>query len=76
MSVMVQIRNVPEEIHRRLKARAALDGMSISEFLLREIERTLERPSREELLARLRSRTSVEPKEPIAAAVAAERQGR
>ncbi|HEY8019766.1 MAG TPA: hypothetical protein VIH93_01610 [Thermoanaerobaculia bacterium] len=76
MSVMVQIRNVPEETHRRLKARAALDGMSISEFLLREIERSLERPTREELLARLRSRKSVEPKEPIAAAVAAERQGR
>jgi plasmid stability protein len=73
---MVQIRNVPEETHRRLKARAALDGMSISEFLLREIERSLERPTREELLARLRSRKSVEPKEPIAAAVAAERQGR
>jgi len=76
MSVMVQIRNVPDETHRRLKARAALDGMSISEFLLREIERSLERPTREELLARLRSRTSVEPQESIAAAVAAERQGR
>jgi hypothetical protein len=50
--------------------------MSISEYLLRELERTLERPTREELLARLRSRQSIEPGEPIATAVRAERQGR
>jgi hypothetical protein len=50
--------------------------MSISEFLLREIKRSLERPSSEELLARLRSRERVEPREPIAAAVAAEREDR
>jgi len=76
MSVMVQIRNVPDGVHRKLKARAALEGMSISEYLLREIERSLERPTREELLARLRSRERVEPAEPIVAAVAAEREGR
>ena len=76
MATMIQIRNVPDELHRKLKARAALAGMSISEFLLREIERSLERPTREELLSRLRSRERVEPREPIAAAVAAEREGR
>ncbi len=53
MSSMIQIRNVPREIHRRLKARAALAGMSMSEFVLREIERGLARPTREELLRRL-----------------------
>ena len=73
---MVQIRNVPDELHRRLKARAALAGMSISEYLLRELERSLERPTREELLARLQSRKPVEPRESVAAAVQAERQGR
>ena len=76
MATMVQIRNVPDELHRKLKARAALAGMSISEYLLREIERSLERPTREELLARLRSRERVEPREPIATAVSAEREGR
>jgi plasmid stability protein len=76
MSVMVQIRNVPDELHRKLKARAALAGMSISEYLLREIERSLERPTREELLERLRGRQRVEPAEPIARAIAAEREGR
>ena len=76
MSVMVQIRNVPDELHRRLKARAALAGMSISEYLLREMERSLERPTREELLDRLRSRQRVEPAESVVEAVRAEREGR
>jgi hypothetical protein len=76
MSVRVEIRNVPDELHRKLKARAALSGMSISEYLLREIERSLERPTRDELLQRLQSRTRVEPRESIAEAVAAEREGR
>ncbi|MEO6195728.1 MAG: hypothetical protein ABIS20_22125 [Thermoanaerobaculia bacterium] len=76
MSVMVQIRNVPDELHRRLKARAALAGMSISEYLLRDLERSLERPTREELLQRLQSLEPVEPREPVALAVAAEREGR
>jgi len=76
MSVMVQIRNVPDEIHRKLKARAALAGMSISEYLLQDIERSLERPTRDKLLERLTHRSRVEPAEPVAAAVAAEREGR
>ncbi len=76
MSVMVQIRNVPDELHRKLKSRAALSGMSISEYLLREIERSLERPTREELLKRLQSRDPVELRESVAEAVAAEREGR
>ena len=76
MATMVQIRNVPDELHRKLKSRAALAGMSISEYLLRELERTLERPTREELLERLRSREPFEPRESIAALVAAEREGR
>ena len=76
MSVMVQIRNVPDALHRRLKARAALAGMSISEYLLREMERSLERPTREELLERLRSRQRVEPAESVVEAVRAEREGR
>jgi len=73
---MVQVRNVPDEVHRKLKSRAALAGMSLSDYLLREIERSLERPTREELLTRLRSRTRVEPSEPIASIVAAERRSR
>ncbi len=50
MKTMLQIRNVPSSTHRRLKARAALEGVSMSHFLLREIERALQRPSRNEVL--------------------------
>lgn len=53
MSKMIQVRNVPDRIHRKLKSRAALAGMSLSDYLLRELKRTLERPTREELVARL-----------------------
>ena len=50
---MLQIRNVPDDLHRRLKARAAHLGMSMSDYVLREIERLLDRPTREELYARI-----------------------
>lgn len=58
MPVIVQIRNVPNELHRRLKTRAALAGMSLSEYLLLEIRRIAERPTVEELRARLRNRSA------------------
>jgi len=76
MAVMVQVRNVPDDLHRRLKARAALAGMSISEFMLREIERSLARPAPEELLQLLRSHGRVDLPESVAEAVVAEREGR
>lgn len=52
---MVQIRNVPTELHRRLKARAAIEGMSMSEFVMRELRKALDRPTRHEILDRLRA---------------------
>ncbi len=57
MSVMIQIRNVPDLMHRRLKARAALAGMSLSDYLLSEIREVAERPTLEEMRARLASRS-------------------
>ena len=48
-----QIRNVPDEVHRRLKSRAALTGMSVSDYVLREIEVVLSRPTRDEVFARI-----------------------
>ena len=53
---MVQIRNVPSDFHRRLKARAAIEGMSMSDYILRELGKALERPTRHEVLERLRAR--------------------
>jgi plasmid stability protein len=59
MGVMIQIRNVPEDLHRRLKSRAALAGMSLSDYLLREIGQIAERPTMEEFRARLKERPPV-----------------
>lgn len=73
MGTMVQIRNVPEALHRQLKSRAALAGMSLSDYLLSEIRQIAERPTIDELRARLRSRTVTTPSVPPAEAVRAER---
>jgi plasmid stability protein len=51
---MVQIRDVPDDVHNTLKARAAREGISLSDFIKRELERTAERPSMQEWLERTR----------------------
>jgi plasmid stability protein len=56
MNAMIQIRNVPEALHRELKSRAALAGMSLSDYLLNEIRQVAERPTLDQLRARLHSR--------------------
>ena len=76
MSAMIQIRNVPDVLHRRLKARAALAGMSLSDYLLNEIREVAERPSLEELRSRLQSRSRLRPSLAAAEAVRAERDHR
>jgi len=70
---MIQIRNVPETLHRRLKARAALAGMSLSDYLLAEIRQVAERPTIDELRVRLRGRPEITPAVPPAEAVRIER---
>ena len=50
MSKMIQVRDVPEQVHSTLKARAAREGMSLSDYLKRELERTVERPTMREWL--------------------------
>jgi antitoxin FitA len=52
MSKMIQVRDVPEEVHSTLKARAAREGMSLSDFIKKELERTVERPTMREWLER------------------------
>ena len=73
---MVQIRNVPLELHRRLKARAAMEGMSMSDYTLREVAKALERPMRAEVLARLRTRQVRKLKRSAAEVIRAERDAR
>ena len=55
----IQVRNVSEETSRALKAKAALEGRSLSDFLLRELDRIATRPSRAELLERIAGRAVI-----------------
>jgi hypothetical protein len=56
MSKMIQLRHVPDHLHRTLKARAALAGMSLSDYLLAEIKEAAERPTLAEVCARMHQR--------------------
>lgn len=71
MGTLIQIRDVREEVHRTLKARAAREGVSLSEYLRSELERVAASPTPDELLARLRSRKPVRPTETTARALRA-----
>jgi plasmid stability protein len=59
MPKMIQLRNVPDALHRSLKARAAMAGMSLSDYLLAEIREIAEKPTLAELRDRLRTRRPV-----------------
>ena len=73
MSKMVQIRNVPDALHRKLKVRAAVAGQTLSDFLLAELERLAARPTRDEMLARVHSRKRVVLRTPAASVIRDER---
>jgi len=73
---MIQIRHVPEALHRELKSRAALAGMSLSDYLLQELRELAERPTLDQLRARLESRPGVVLTVAPADAVRAEREAR
>ena len=74
MSKMIQLRHVPDELHRKLKARAAMEGLSLSDYLLQEVKTLAERPTLNDLRRRLADRDSVTPRIPPAKAVRAERE--
>jgi len=73
MSKMIQIRNVPDDLHRTLKARAAMEGMSLSEYLLSEMRRLAAQPTLREFLERLHAREPVRLRESAASVI---RKGR
>ncbi len=76
MSKMIQLRNVPDSLHQQLKSRAALAGMSLSDYLIWEARKIIERPSSQEILNRLARRTRISPKLSPADAVRKERDAR
>lgn len=73
---MIQLRDVPDALHRKLKARAAMAGMSLSDYLLAEIREIAEQPTLTELQQRMQRRQPVNLPEPATAAVRAERDAR
>jgi len=76
MSRMIQIRNVPEALHRALKARAAMAGMSLSDYLLAEIREIAARPTLGELRQRVERRQPVSLPVSASAVLRAERDSR
>ena len=76
MTKMIQLRNVPDRLHRSLKARAALAGMSLSDYLLAEIREIAERPTLAELRERLHKRKPVSAELDTALLVREEREAR
>lgn len=60
MPVLIQIRDVPDEVHRTLKARAAASGLSLSEYLRQMLARNASRPTPAELFDRIRARGAVD----------------
>ncbi len=75
-SKMIQVRNVPAEVHRTLKVRAAQEGISLSDYILREIKKAAGRPTLDEIIAAIKADGSVTPSESATEAVRAERAAR
>jgi plasmid stability protein len=76
MSKMIQLRNVPDALHRRLKARAAMAGMSLSDYLLAEIKEIANKPTMEEFRERLARREPVDLQIDVARMIREERDAR
>lgn len=73
----LQIRDMPDDAHRKLKARAATAGMSLSEYALAELLKSLEKPTHAELMQRIKARPAVDLPPGLAAEMLREgRQGR
>ena len=70
---MIQLRHVPDALHRKLRARANEEGLSLSDYLIREAERLVQRPTMTQLRARLAGRRRVKPSASSAEAVRFER---
>lgn len=76
MASAIQVRNIPPDVHRTLKARAAQAGVSLSDFILVELTAIARRPSLEELVGRIEARPRVTGKLDSVRAVRAERESR
>lgn len=73
---MIQVRHVPDEIHKTLKIRAVQNGMSLSDYLLRELSQIAKRPTLEDIVTRIEQQPQIQIKESSAEALRAEREAR
>ena len=73
---MIQLRHVPETVHRKLKARAAMQGLSLSDYLVREVTQIAEQPTMEEALAEIAKLPPVTLAEPSATTIRKIRENR
>jgi len=76
MSKMIQLRHVPEAVHRKLKSRAAKKGLSPSDYLVQEVTHLAKQPTMEEWLDRLHTRAPIVLKEPSVVTIRKVREGR
>jgi plasmid stability protein len=76
MPKMIQLRHVPDDLHRKLKARAAMDGLSLSDYILREVRQFADKPTMSEMMERLASREPVDMKTSPVEILRALRDGR
>jgi len=76
MSKMIQLRHVPDALHRRLKARAAMAGLPLSDYLIREVQKIAEQPTMEEMRERLSKRAPYRGRLSPTDVLRAERDGR
>jgi plasmid stability protein len=76
MSKMIQLRNVSDALHRQLKSRAALAGMPLSDYLIREVRKIAEQPTAEDMRRRLHEREAYTGKQSPTQALRAERDAR
>src|ERR1035438_8311323 len=75
MPTMIQLRHVPDDLHRKLKARAAMEGLSLSDYLIREVRQIAEKPTMSEMMERLARLTPVHLKEICRYSFVARRSG-
>jgi plasmid stability protein len=76
MSVMIQLRHVPDDLHRLFKARAAKQGKSLSDYLIGELRQIAELPTLEEMYERIQQRPQVDPDMSSAELIREERDSR
>jgi len=76
MARMIQVRNVPDRLHRELTRRAAARRQTLTDYIQGILEREVARPPADEVFERIRMREPVDPGRPVAELIAEEREGR